>query len=112
MNRLQALPSAHQIFVTLNPVQTPDERKVHGCFDYEHPIFTAATSRQQERSALIQGCRRTWFCGSYFGHGFHEDALQSGLWVAEQLGARRPWGTDGEFDRLPATYRVEAPRAA
>jgi predicted NAD/FAD-binding protein len=112
MNRLQALPSAHQIFVTLNPVQTPDERKVHGCFDYEHPIFTAATSRQQERSALIQGCRRTWFCGSYFGHGFHEDALQSGLWVAEQLGARRPWGGDGEFDRLPETYRGETSRAA
>ena len=112
MNRLQSLPSAHQIFVTLNPGQAPDERKVHGCFDYEHPIFTAATSHQQERSALIQGHRRTWFCGSYFGHGFHEDALQSGLWVAEQLGARRPWGGDGEFDRLPETYRGETSRAA
>ena len=112
MNRLQALPGGHEIFITLNPGQAPDERQVYGCFDYEHPIFTAATSLQQERSALIQGRRRTWFCGSYFGHGFHEDALQSGLWAAEQLGARRPWGGDSEFDRLPVTYCEETSRAA
>ncbi len=112
MNRLQALPGGHEIFVTLNPGRAPDEGQVYGCFDYDHPIFTAATSFQQERSTLIQGRRHTWFCGSYFGHGFHEDALQSGLWAAEQLGAQRPWGGDSEFDRLPVTYREKTSFAA
>jgi predicted NAD/FAD-binding protein len=45
--------------------------------------------------------KRTWFCGSYFGHGFHEDALQSGLAVAEGLGApRRPWSVANESGRI------------
>jgi predicted NAD/FAD-binding protein len=39
----------------------------------------------------LQGDRNTWFCGSYFGYGFHEDALQSGLAVAGALGAPAPW---------------------
>lgn len=112
MNRLQALATAKQIFVTLNPHDDPAEGLVHGCFDYTHPIFTAATALQQERSSVIQGHRRTWFCGSYFGHGFHEDALQSGLWVAGKLGAPRPWATDSNFDRLPATYHEKRSRAA
>ena len=49
----------------------------------------------------LQGRQNTWFCGSYFGYGFHEDALQSGLAVAEALGGvRRPWTVAGESDRL------------
>ena len=39
----------------------------------------------------IQGARGYWFCGSYCGDGFHEDALQAGLTVAEALGAKAPW---------------------
>ena len=30
--------------------------------------------------------RRTYFCGSYFGYGFHEDAARSGVQAAEALG--------------------------
>ena len=41
----------------------------------------------------MQGVRRTWFCGSYLGVGFHEDALRSGLEVAAALGAPAPWWT-------------------
>jgi predicted NAD/FAD-binding protein len=52
----------------------------------------------------LQGRQRTWFCGSYFGYGFHEDGLQSGLAVAEQLGGlRRPWSVAGESDRIQVT---------
>ena len=28
---------------------------------------------------LLQGKKRTWFCGSYFGYGFHEDGLKSSI---------------------------------
>lgn len=40
----------------------------------------------------LQGVRRSWYCGAYFGHGFHEGGLQAGLAVAEQIGGlTRPW---------------------
>jgi predicted NAD/FAD-binding protein len=49
----------------------------------------------------LQGARRTWFCGAYLGAGFHEDGVQAGLAVAEQLGGvRRPWQVEAESGRL------------
>ena len=49
----------------------------------------------------LQGRNRTWFCGAYFGAGFHEDGLQSGLAVAEALGGvRRPWKVEHESGRI------------
>jgi predicted NAD/FAD-binding protein len=105
MNKLQRLGTSRNLFVTLNPNTPPHEPLTHGVYHYEHPVFTANTSAAQERSLALQGTSRTWFCGSYLGHGFHEDALQSGLWVAEQLGCERPWSGASEFDRLPSPYR-------
>ncbi len=68
---------------------------------YEHPLFDAATFEAQARLWSCQGRRNTWFCGSYFGAGFHEDALQAGLAVGEALGCmKRPWIVDGESDRI------------
>jgi predicted NAD/FAD-binding protein len=34
----------------------------------------------------LNGRRHTFFCGSYFGHGFHEDAVKSGANVAKAFG--------------------------
>ena len=49
----------------------------------------------------LQGPRRTWFCGAWFGSGFHEDGLQAGLAVAEALGGvRRPWTVAAESGRI------------
>jgi uncharacterized protein len=114
MNRLQPLQTDRQLFVTLNPTRNPPTILTQGYYAYEHPIFTSATSYQQEQSIAIQGRQRTWFCGSYFGHGFHEDALQSGLWVADQLGCSRPWASTAGYGRLPTSYDApnSRPRAA
>lgn len=104
MNKLQHLDTARNLFVTLNPTTPPPDALTHGIYHYDHPIFTAGTSAAQEQSRWLQGAAGTWFCGSYLGHGFHEDALQSGLWVAEQLGCERPWSDASAFDRLPSSY--------
>jgi len=101
MNLLQDLPTSENLFVTLNPVHEPAEGSVIREFDYAHPFFDTAAFSAQRQLWSLQGRKRAWFCGSYFGYGFHEDALQSGLAVAEQLGGvRRPWDVEGESNRI------------
>ena len=69
--------------------------------DSTHPYFDRTAPTSQGQLWRLQGHRRTWYCGSYFGYGFHEDALQFGLAVAEQLGGlRRPWSVNGENGRI------------
>lgn len=111
MNRLQNLPTKTNIFVTLNPRSPIHPKAVDGTFDYDHPVFGAAAMEAQKNLWKLQGHNRTWFCGSYFGFGFHEDGAQSGLAVAEQLGGvRRPWTVGDESGRitLDTSPRVEA----
>ena len=72
-------------------------------FNYDHPLFDAAALGAQPELWSLQGARNTWFCGSYFGYGFHEDALQAGLAVGESLGGTaRPWTLSDPSSRLPA----------
>ena len=101
MNRLQGIDDANPMFVTLNPIHAPDPALVI-CRDiYEHPVFDAATGAAQAKLWSLQGVRNSWFCGAYFGAGFHEDGLQAGLAVAEQLGGvRRPWRVADESGRI------------
>jgi uncharacterized protein len=90
MNRLQNLGADEQIFVTLNPPREPAQ--IHGEYAYSHPAFSVRAMEAQKRLWPLQGARNTWFAGAWFGAGFHEDGLQAGLAVAEQLGgAARPW---------------------
>jgi len=82
MNKLQNLPNDTNYLVTLNPGTPPPVESIVRTQVYQHPLFTAD----------IQGHKRTWFAGSYFGSGFHEDAVQAGFAVAEHLGGlERPW---------------------
>ena len=101
MNRLQSLGAAPETFVTLNPCRALREDLVVRREIYEHPIFDMATDRAQKEIWSLQGQRRTWFCGAHFGSGFHEDGLQAGLAVAEDLGGlRRPWQVEQESARI------------
>jgi len=101
MNSLQQLPVETPLFVSLNPLTEPDMRTVLGEFDYTQPIFDPAAMSAQREMWKIQGAQRTWFCGAYMGAGFHEDGIQSGLAVAEQLGyLRRPWSVADESGRI------------
>ncbi len=101
MNRLQPLGSAPPTFVTLNPSIQPREETVIRREVYEHPIFDLETDRAQQEIWSLQGVRNTWFCGAHFGSGFHEDGIQAGLAVAEDLGGvRRPWQVEEESARI------------
>ena len=110
MNRLQRIPDAGPVFVTLNPVRQPAPATVLHRARFDHPLFNAAALHAQRDLWELQGQRRTWFCGAWLGAGFHEDGLQAGLAVAEALGGvRRPWIVAGESDRLPPGLGTGAP---
>lgn len=104
MNRLQPLGDCPPLFVTLNPSRDPAPGTVFRTDIYEHPCFDAHTLDAQKRLWLLQGKQNTWFCGAYFGAGFHEDGLQAGLAVAEDLGGqRRPWRVPNDSARIYRT---------
>ncbi len=109
MNRLQNISQATPLFVTLNPPRPPRAGTLHHSEIYEHPIFDSKAIAAQRHLWSLQGERRTWFCGAYFGAGFHEDGLQAGLAVAEQLGGdRRPWTVPDESGRIFVSPRPAA----
>jgi predicted NAD/FAD-binding protein len=85
LNRLQPLPWAQPVLVSLNPVREPRAESVIRRFDYDHPAFDLGAIAAQQRLPELQGQRRTWYCGAWVGHGFHEDGLSAGLAVAEAL---------------------------
>ena len=88
-------------FVTLNPERAPRAEALVRSASYDHPVFDAAALAAQRRLWTLQGEGGAWFCGAHFGAGFHEDGLQAGLAVAEQLGGvRRPWTVVGESGRI------------
>lgn len=92
MNKLQALGTAQQFFVTLNPSRPPNPETVTAIEKYDHPLFDTKALHAQNQLACLQGQANTWFAGSYFGSGFHEDGLKSGLDAAESMGSPlRPW---------------------
>jgi predicted NAD/FAD-binding protein len=99
MNSLQRVPHDTPLFVTLNPKREP--RQILHQEIYDHPLFDSAAITAQRQLWSLQGRRNTWFCGAYFGAGFHEDGLQAGLAVAESLGrVRRPWTVANESGRI------------
>ncbi len=100
MNLLQNLDAPEPLVVTLNGGDLIDPARVLRRMDYQHPLYSHASVAAQARKAEIQGQRRTWFAGAYWGWGFHEDGMRSAVDVAQALGvawapaapaAAQPW---------------------
>jgi len=85
MNLLQSLQSPEPFLVTLNRSDRIDPDKVLRRLVYDHPLFDLAAIAAQERWSEISGVGRTHYCGAYWGYGFHEDGVKSGLRVCESL---------------------------
>lgn len=86
MNRLQGFRTCREYCVTLNPGRSLRPEAVLNELDFEHPVFTAENMAVQQQLAALNGCRNTYFCGAYFGYGFHEDAVRSAVEVARAFG--------------------------
>ncbi|HVO55996.1 MAG TPA: FAD-dependent oxidoreductase [Solirubrobacterales bacterium] len=85
MNSLQQLPPERDFFVTLNQGARIDPARTIRRFHYDHPVYTAAGVAARRRRAEISGVRRTHYCGAYWGWGFHEDGVVSGLRAVEEI---------------------------
>jgi len=84
MNRLQGLKTEKPYFVSLNLPEDP--RGIIREFSYEHPMYTREALSLRPALQTLNGSNRTWFAGSYFGNGFHEDAVRSAVEVVKSFG--------------------------
>ena len=85
LNKLQNIKSNNNYFLTLNPIYDLEEKDIINKVNFTHPFLNTETSKFQKELESIQGKQRTWFCGSYFGYGFHEDGLKSGLEIIKNF---------------------------
>lgn len=86
MNRLQNLKTENHYVVTLNAGASIPEDKVINRTTLTHPLYSEEALATQANLSRTNGKRNTWFCGSYFGYGFHEDAVRSAIEVARGFG--------------------------
>jgi len=91
MNKLQNLEASNDYLVTLNPFFEIDKTKLIKKMTYHHPVFNKDAMQAQTQLDELQGVQNSYFCGSYTGYGFHEDALSSSVAVCEKLGVNAPW---------------------
>lgn len=86
MNMLQQVSENRDYFVSINDPGNIDEKKIIKDIQYHHPLFSIeAINAQDELSELNGQNNNTYFCGSYFKYGFHEDAYTSGLNLSKLL---------------------------
>jgi uncharacterized protein len=92
MTTLQHLPGSQRYLVSLNSDEHVDPAQVLQRFEYEHPFFDTAANAAQARFEEVDGVDGVHFCGAWWGHGFHEDGMRSGLRVCERIGVAWPAG--------------------
>ena len=79
MNILQSLKSNTNFLVTLNSNGGVDTSKIIKTLVYHHPLFTVKGVKAQKEKNKISGVNNTFYCGAYWGNGFHEDGVNSAL---------------------------------
>ena len=91
LNKLQNLNTNKNYFLTLNPITKIKDSKIIKKINFTHPYLNNKSFEMQNRLKDLQGKKRLWFSGSYFGYGFHEDGLKSSLEMLKQFE-----GNDGD----------------
>ena len=85
LNKLQNLKTKKNYFLTLNPFIPIEDSKIIKKVEFTHPFYDLKMINAQKYLSELQGVNNTYFCGSYFGYGFHEDGLNSGIEVSNKL---------------------------
>jgi predicted NAD/FAD-binding protein len=85
MTTLQHLEGENRYLVSLNSDEWIDPRRVIRSFDYAHPVYDQAAVDAQSRFDEIDGLGGVHYCGAWWGYGFHEDGMVSGLRVCARI---------------------------
>jgi predicted NAD/FAD-binding protein len=85
MNILQSLSAPQTFCVTLNYPEAINPQCILKRLIYHHPQYTLQSVAAQRRHGEISGVNNTYFCGAYWGFGFHEDGVCSALNVVDQI---------------------------
>lgn len=86
LNRVQNLNTETDYFLTFSDNVKIDSDKIIEKFNYSHPVLDFNSVKTQKRLDSLNGYLNSYFCGSYFGYGFHEDAIKSAIKVAHKFG--------------------------
>jgi uncharacterized protein len=86
MNRLQTLNAPEEFCVTLNMPESIHPQKTIESLIYHHPVYDPNSLKARRRQDELNGQNRTYYCGAYWGYGFHEDGVNSALAVCEHFG--------------------------
>jgi len=86
MNMLQSIKSDETFCVSLNYKKNIDPSKIIKSINYDHPIMSREAINAQLRHHEINGRNNTFYCGAYWGNGFHEDGVNSALTITKQFG--------------------------
>ena len=85
LRSLQGIESADELLITLNRDDAIEPATILRTFDYAHPVYDGGAIAAQQRHEELNGVQRTWFCGAYWGYGFHEDGVESARAVCRRL---------------------------
>ncbi|MBN1549983.1 FAD-dependent oxidoreductase [bacterium] len=85
MNNLQGLSLEENYFVTLNAFPEIGKGYIEKEITYHHPNYTFNSLASQKHLPDLNGQNNTYFCGSYFGYGFHEDAVRSAVEIGKHF---------------------------
>ena len=86
MNMLQTLSAPETFCVTLNGNGRLAQDKVIERMTYDHPLYLPRSIAAQRRHDEVNGRNHTYYCGAYWGYGFHEDGVNSALAVCKKFG--------------------------
>ena len=86
MNILQSLPTQEPFCVSLNQDNIVNPNLVHGKYNFSHPTYHSGRKEAQSKHTSFIRNRGISLCGAYWGYGFHEDGLNSGLRVCKAFG--------------------------
>jgi predicted NAD/FAD-binding protein len=90
MNILQSLKATEEFCVTLNMPEKIHPDRVFQRIIYHHPVYDPNSVSVRRKQDEINGKNRTYFCGAYWGYGFHEDGVNSALAVCKHFGKTLP----------------------